>query len=100
MLKMAICKGLFFGICLFFGIAAVCFIILTITVLIYGDPKSVTDDPTDHRLETGNANYMEPAAYKKYRLVYEKVGYICFLTGLIGLVFWGIRWYIVQKSNG
>ena len=96
---MAICKGLFWGSCLFLGIAAVCFVILTITVIIYGDPKSVTDDPTDPRLELGYAHYMEPAAYKKYRLVYENAVYTSFLTGLTGFALYGIRWYIVHKGN-
>ena len=94
-----ISKGLFFGICLFIVVVAVCFITLVIITIIYGDPKGVTDDPTDPRLERGHANYLEPATYKKYRMVNRSVTYTGFLSVLIGLSLYGIRWYILNQSS-
>ncbi len=100
MSKIVICKSLFFGICSFFGIAVVCFIVLLVVFAIYGDPKSVTDDPTDSRLEQGHAHYLEPAAYKNYRLVFGTLHTTCFFSGLIGLILYGIRWYMVHQGSG
>lgn len=97
---MTISKGLFCGICFFWGIAALCFIVLSIITITYGDPKGVTDDPTDPRLEKGHAHYLEPAAYKKYCLVYGKVHYIGFWGVLIGFILYGIRWYMVHQVGG
>jgi hypothetical protein len=92
-------KYLSVGAYICFGIAALLFVVLIILTLIYGDPKSITTDPSDPLLAQGLARYMDGVAYKKYVTVCTAVGYLCLLSTLIAFTLYGITWYRTKRGT-
>ena len=91
-------KILSWGAIIFFSLFVLCFLIMTISVIIYGDPKVITTDPTDPILDEGYGRYMEKAKYEVYRLVMGKVHFTGWSCGIIGLILNILREYIIKKK--
>ena len=96
---MVLKKVLFWGGVSSFSLFVLCFLIITISAIIYGYGDGITSDPTDSRIENGTVRYMEEAKYEIYRSVMRKVHLTGVFSVLIALVLNGLHSYITNKKD-
>ena len=84
-------------VCVCYGITALSLIVLISFDIKYGDPKNITTNPEDPRLETGSANYMDEPSYQRYRSIVGPIHYTGWLSGVIGFVF--LCLYAILKKH-
>jgi len=83
-----------------FGVGLIFGLITLVVDLNYGDPKTITTDKNHPGIAEGYANYMDKSKYEKYLLYRGKLHYICFCTGMSGLLLYGISRLLRYKGGG
>jgi hypothetical protein len=82
-----------------FGIAVLCILLLLLITIIYGEPRGITMDPNDFRLEKGHASYMTESAYSLYIRVWGLLVHIGWISAVWGFVIYGIRFLLMKKTE-
>ena len=93
-------KLVLFLLCVCYGIVALYLIGLVVCDIIYGDPKNITTNPEDPRLETGSAHYMDELSYQRYRSIVGPIHYTGWLSGVISFVFLCLYAFLKKNHTG
>lgn len=92
-------KLLFWLYFLCFSITVLCILLLLFMTIIYGEPRGITTDPNDLRLEKGHASYMTESAYSLYIRVWGLLVHIGWISAVWGFVIYGIRMFMMKKQG-
>jgi len=92
-------KVLFWGIVVSASLFVLCFLIITISAIIYGYGDGITSDPADSRIENGTVRYMEKATYETYRSIMGKVHLTGWSCGIVTLILNILREYIMKGGK-
>jgi hypothetical protein len=79
----------------FFGVAVVCFVVLTVLLILYGDIKSYEMDPENPDIMRGDKHDMDRATFDRYYLISKTIAGICFLNILTGMIM-----YLLWRKQG
>ena len=66
------------------GIFGICFVLLSLMTIVYGDPGSITTDPQHHLGEDGRTRHMPQELYDRFYFwwgLFIRIGIISGLTG-------------------
>ena len=85
----------------FFGLVALCWIIIIILVIVYGPIGSYDVDPDNPDIMRGDKHDMQKDVFARYDLVTEILLGICFLGSLVGVILYGYwkKWSFLKLSN-
>ena len=92
-------KVLFWGNVVSACLVVLCFLMITVSAIIFGYGDGITSDPDDPRREKGNVSYMEKEKYDIYRLVMGKIHLTGGFSVLITFALSGLRWYLKKKTT-
>lgn len=73
-----------------FGLVALCWIIIIILVIVYGDVGSYKVDPDNPNIMRNDKYEMQKDTFDKYYLISKTLITICFLGGIIAVILFGI----------
>jgi hypothetical protein len=74
----------------FFGLAVVCFLVLTVLVILYGDIKMYKVNPDNPNIMSGPRRDMDKDTFDRYYSILKTTAGICFLSMAIGMTMYGL----------
>ena len=79
----------------FFGFAVLCFSVLIIFVIVYGDVGSYDVDPDNGDVMKNHKHEMPKSVFERYYSISKTVAAICFCSMMVG----GIQYYIWKTRD-
>jgi len=73
-----------------FGLVALCWIIIIMLVIVYGDVGSYKVDPNNPNVMRNDRHEMQKDTFDRYYLISKTLVTICFLGGIIAVILYGI----------
>lgn len=79
----------------FLGLAALCFLVLIVLVILHGDVGSYEPDPENPDIMRGDKHDMDRATFDRYHLISKTIAGICFLNIITGMIV-----YLLWRKQG
>lgn len=74
----------------FFGFAVLCFMVLIVLVIVYGDVGSYEIDPDNPNIMRGHKHDMHKDTFARYYLISKTIAGICGLSSIVGVILYGL----------